>query len=214
MIALERVTVRYGSANPIRDLTVEMSAAPTVIMGPSGSGKSTLLRVISGLQRPDEGQVTLDGEPIQEPSWRSAGDSRVALIHQDYRLVPFLTVRDNVALGAEMRGSPVTPQRVAECLERVGLPTAFGDRYPDTLSGGEQQRVAISRALACDARLLVADEPTGALDVDNTELVAELLVSLAEVDGLGVLIATHDPLVAAHVHERLQLSEGRLCVAV
>ena len=214
MIVVENVTVRYGPVVPIDGLSVVLGGGPTVVTGPSGSGKSTLLRVIAGLQAPDSGRVLLKDEPVARPSWRSAGDPRVAFIHQDYRLVPFLTVRDNVALAAEMRGHPVSSERVTECLELAGLADDFADRHPGTLSGGEQQRVAISRALATGAELLIADEPTGALDTTNTARVAELLVMLAETHQLGVVIATHDPLVAERVEDRHHLSEGRLCEKV
>lgn len=214
MIIIEDITVAYGSVVPLRRVSLEIDKSPTVIMGPSGSGKSTLLRVLSGLQRPDSGRVLLNGTPLTNPTWQSAGDQRVALIHQDYRLVPFLSVRDNIALAAELRGAgPVPPVTVADWLSRVGLAEDFLERQAGTLSGGEQQRVAIARALVSGAELLVADEPTGALDSGNTRRVTEVLIDVQRAAGIDVVIATHDHQVADMIANRLTLAEGSLCIA-
>lgn len=212
MIELHDVTVTYQQTTPLKNLSLAFSSTPTVVMGPSGSGKSTLLRVIAGLQTPDSGTVEINGQPVARPSWKSAGDLRVALIHQDYRLVQFLTVGENVLLAAEMRGIRTTTDSAAAALSRVGLEHISVDRLPATLSGGEQQRVAIARALMCGAEVLLADEPTGALDAANTEIVTEILVSIGAQEGLDVVIATHDPLVASSVGSTFVLTSGELSV--
>ncbi|CUR56402.1 putative ABC transporter, ATP-binding protein [metagenome] len=178
------------------------------VVGPSGSGKSTLLRVLAGLQRPTSGTVQIDGEPIARPSWRSAGDPRVTLIHQDYRLVAYLSVEENLRLTAEVRNLPVTASTIHEALLRVGLEHLAYSRLPSTLSGGEQQRLAIARALVCSASVLLADEPTGALDSENTIRVAEVLGDIGRQAGVTVVIATHDPLVAAAVDRVYHLRHG------
>jgi putative ABC transport system ATP-binding protein len=210
MIVLRDVTVNYREATPLKNLSIELDSTPTVVMGPSGSGKSTLLRVIAGLQAPDSGTVQINGTPVKMPTWSSAGDTRVALIHQDYRLVQFLTVAENLRLAAEMRGKTVTAEAAERSLERVGLGNVSVDRLPGTLSGGEQQRVAIARALLCGAEVLVADEPTGALDADNTVRVTDILAKIGVEDSVEVIIATHDPLVAERIPSKLVLTSGRL----
>lgn len=213
VITLESVTVAYPNSTPLDDLTCEFAPTSTAVMGPSGSGKSTLLRVIAGLQKPSKGAVSIGSTPVARPSWKSAGDSRVALIHQDYRLVDFLSVSDNVRLAAELRGIEVHDHQVEESLESVGLGKPFLRRRPNSLSGGEQQRVAIARALVCDIDVLLADEPTGALDEDNTRRVAAILCEIGERGDVAVLVATHDRAVADMLRTRYELASGELSLA-
>lgn len=132
------------------------------------------------------------------------------MVHQDYRLVPFLSVVENLVLAAELRGLRGAASRVESALGRVGLDLSLRDRPPMTLSGGEQQRLAIARALLCDVKVLLADEPTGALDVRNTMQVADLLSELGDSDGMTVMVATHDPSVADRFSVTYTLTEGRL----
>jgi putative ABC transport system ATP-binding protein len=213
MITLDNVTVKYPDVTPLDEVDLTFGPGTTAVMGPSGSGKSTLLRVIGGMQRPVAGVVAIDGVEVAVASWRSAGDPRVSLIHQDYRLVPFLTVEQNMLLAAELRGVRRAGADVGTMLERVGLPSSMGRRLPTKLSGGQQQRVAIARALLAGTPVLLADEPTGALDVDNTERIADILVELGRRDGLVVVVATHDPRVAERLDHRVQLARGKLVTA-
>ncbi len=213
MIELERVRVEYPDATPLDGVSMVIEPGTTAVMGPSGSGKSTLLRLIAGLQPPTTGAVRIEGEPVNVATWRTAGDSRVSLIHQDYRLVPFLTVRENLLLAAELRGAATDGADVEDALARVGLDPAMADRLPATMSGGEQQRVAIARTLIAGASVVLADEPTGALDVENTRRVVEILVGLGRTDGLTIVVATHDPEVAAILDRRMVLSGGELAAA-
>jgi ABC-type lipoprotein export system ATPase subunit len=213
MITLDHVTVQYPDVTPLDQVDLTFGPGTTAVMGPSGSGKSTLLRVISGMQRPAAGGVAIDGVAVAAASWRSAGDPRVSLVHQDYRLVPFLTVEQNMLLAAELRGVRRSGADVGAMLERVGLPSSMGRRPPTKLSGGQQQRVAIARALLAGTPVLLADEPTGALDVDNTERIADILVELGRRDGLVVVVATHDPRVAQRLDHRVQLARGKLVTA-
>jgi len=208
VISLEDVVVSYGSVVPIDRVNVKLDAALTVVTGPSGSGKSTLLRVIAGLQAPTSGTVLIDDSIVRPPSWRRAGDERVVLVHQDYRLIDFLNVEENLRLGAELRNLPVPTNLPADTLERVGLDTTFLHRSPETLSGGEKQRVAIARALMCEPQVLLADEPTGALDADNTTNVAQTLKAIGERSQVQVVVATHDPLVSRIGDDVLVLSQG------
>lgn len=212
MIRIEGVTVRYGWTVPLDNVTLDVGSASTAIVGPSGSGKSTLLRVIAGLQCPDAGSVALNEVPVAQRRWSFRGDDRVAVVHQDHRLVAFLTVGENVMLGAESRGKRVSTDEVKSALTQVGLVDVSLNRDPKTLSGGEQQRVAIARAVVSAPELLVADEPTGELDQDATDLVAEILLRVARVANVQVVVATHDPRVAARMGHVLRIGGGRVNV--
>jgi ABC-type lipoprotein export system ATPase subunit len=207
VLTIQNVSVAYGGARVLADVSLDISPGSTALMGPSGSGKSTLLRVIAGKQAPTAGTVKIGGEPVERASWRSSGDPRIAMVFQEYRLVSFLTVGDNIALAAEARKRPITDLEVAEALTRVRLPPAMASRAPASLSGGEQQRVAIARALVSGAPVLLADEPTGALDANNSQSVAELLKGLGE-DGLTVVVATHDEAVAANLRHVVRLGDN------
>ena len=210
MISLEHVTVHYGNVVPLDNVSVEFALGTTAVMGPSGSGKSTLLRVIAGLRAPSSGEVTIDDAPVTRVSWRTASDSRVSVVHQDYRLVPFLTVEENLLLAAELRGLRPSSRDVVQALERVALPGDLFHRQPPTMSGGEQQRAAIARALITGGSVIVADEPTGALDEENTERITDVLVDLGRNDNLSIVVATHDPSVAERLDHGFALARGAL----
>jgi ABC-type lipoprotein export system ATPase subunit len=208
------VTYRQNGrrATPLQSASLEIGANSVAVMGPSGSGKSTLLRVLAGLQKPDRGDVFIENVPLGEGRRAGGGDGRACLIHQDYRLVEFLTVAENLALAAELRSVSVAEADLSRALERVGL-KGFEDRSPVTLSGGEQQRVAIARALVTRCSVLLADEPTGALDEENTRIVARLLRDLSQEQQMSVLVATHDRAVAATMDRVLLLNSGSLIEA-
>jgi NitT/TauT family transport system ATP-binding protein len=157
------------------------------ILGPSGCGKSTLLRIVAGLDRPTTGRVLLDGQPVTSP-----GPER-GMVFQSYTLFPWLTVRQNICFGLREKGIGQAEQdRVAaEYIERVGL-RGFADHYPKMLSGGMQQRTALARALANDPKILLLDEPFGALDNQTRALMQELLLGIWEADRKTVLFVTHD----------------------
>lgn len=210
MLDVDAVTVRYGANTVLNGVSFEMYDEAIVVTGPSGSGKSTLLRVIAGQQRASEGSVALGGVPIAPPNWLSSSDPRVALIHQDYRLVPFLTVAENLQLACEVRHRPCTNDDVVVALADVGLDPSSYQRHPTTLSGGEQQRVAIARAVMSGCRLLIADEPTGALDAANTAVVVDLMLSLADRRGVSLLVASHDDRVIERFDRRLEFTNGEL----
>jgi NitT/TauT family transport system ATP-binding protein len=150
------------------------------LLGPSGCGKSTLLRIVAGLETPTTGRVLLDGQPVASP-----GPDR-GMVFQSYTLFPWLTVEQNI-----MFGSRATPQRAAELIGRVGL-RGFERHYPKMLSGGMQQRTALARALANDPKILLLDEPFGALDNQTRALMQELLLGIWEADRKTVLFVTHD----------------------
>ena len=158
-----------------------------VLVGPSGCGKSTLLRLLAGLEQPSSGSISLDGQPVRGP-----GSDR-GMVFQKYSLYPWLTAAQNVAFGMELQGLERSEirERTGFYLEVVGLAEA-ARRLPRELSGGMQQRVAIARALAADPRVLLLDEPFGALDLQIRESMQEFLYGLWRRTGLSVLLITHD----------------------
>jgi len=157
------------------------------LLGPSGCGKSTLLRIVAGLDTPTAGRVLLDGAPVTGP-----GADR-GMVFQSYTLFPWLTVKDNICFGLREKAVPAAEQeRLARhYVERVGL-TGFEGHYPKMLSGGMQQRTALARALANDPKILLLDEPFGALDNQTRTLMQELLLGIWEAERKTVLFVTHD----------------------
>jgi NitT/TauT family transport system ATP-binding protein/sulfonate transport system ATP-binding protein len=182
--------VRHGHA-PTRALDpIDLAVGDNdfvAIVGPSGCGKSTLLRIVAGLDRPTGGRVVLDGREVTGP-----GSDR-GMVFQSYTLFPWLTVRDNIAFGLRERGMCRTDRdKIADgFIHQVGL-SGFEDHWPKQLSGGMQQRTAIARALANDPRILLLDEPFGALDNQTRALMQEMLLGIWERDRKTVLFVTHD----------------------
>jgi ABC-type nitrate/sulfonate/bicarbonate transport system ATPase subunit len=174
------------------------------ILGPSGCGKSTLLRIVAGLDRPTAGEVRLDGHRIEGP-----GADR-GMVFQSYTLFPWLTVLDNVCFGLRERGMPRAEQlELAHgFLAKVGL-KGFADHYPKQLSGGMQQRTALARALANRPRMLLMDEPFGALDHQTRELMQELLLGIWEAERTTVLFVTHDIDEAVFMGSRVVVMSAR-----
>jgi putative ABC transport system ATP-binding protein len=195
------------------DLTVE-SGDFLALMGPSGSGKTTLLNLIGGLDRPDEGEVTVAGERIDKLSsgqlarWRAR---HVGFVFQFYNLLPVLTAERNVEVPLLLTklSRAQRRQNVHAALELVGLADRAKHK-PAELSGGQQQRVAIARALIADPTLLVCDEPTGDLDRENAEEILKLLQILNKQQGKTIIMVTHDPRAADHASHRLYVDKGRL----
>lgn len=182
------------------------------LMGPSGCGKSTLLNIIGGLLEADSGNISLDSFNYGTKSPSRVVDVRrkgVGWIFQDFHLVDRLNALDNVAFSLELSGIPSAEaeERAKSALERVGL----GDRMdfiPDQLSGGQQQRVAVARAISGSRPLILADEPTGNLDVQSGQEVIKLFQDLCAEGGLSVLMVTHDPLLASMADRMLLLKDG------
>ena len=194
------------------DLNVECGEVVSV-MGPSGCGKSTLLQLIGGLDRPTSGEVWFDGERVDrlsESQWARLRRDRIGFVFQAYNLVDSLTVGDNVELPARLAGAngATARRRALDLLDRFGVAGRVADS-PSALSGGEQQRVAMARALVNDPDVLLADEPTGALDSARTSEVLRLLDEQRD-RGRTVLLVTHDPRVATVADRLLTMRDGRL----
>lgn len=182
------------------------------IMGSSGGGKTTLLSLMAGLDVPTEGSVLCEGVSTADINLEQYRRERVAVIYQDFRLFPMLTVAENVMYPMELRGmKPATAKKhAAELIQKVGLPETVLDRFPAMLSGGEQQRVSIARALGMDTNVLLADEPTGNLDSKNSDHIFGILESLAHEDGYCVVIVTHDEELGKRADEALRIHDGEL----
>jgi putative ABC transport system ATP-binding protein len=180
------------------------------VMGPSGSGKSTLLNLIGGLDRPTDGDVVIAGRStrgLSEAEWTKLRRERIGVIFQFFNLLPGLTARENVALPLLLRGDADPEQRVEECLAAVGL-AHRGEHRPSELSGGEQQRVAVARALAHRPALLLADEPTGNLDSIVGRGIVRLIKTLSRQGGQTVVLATHSREAAAEADRVLVMRDG------
>lgn len=177
------------------------------LVGPSGSGKTSLLKVMAGLVSPTDGHVHFKGQDVAALSETRRSRLRsveMSFVFQDYNLVPYLTAAENVKVAAMLRD--VDDSQVDEVLALVGMSHRRGS-YPSELSGGEQQRVSIARALVGRPSLLFADEPTGALDADNRDTVLALLLDAAA-EGAGLVLVTHDATVAARTQRQINLSAG------
>ncbi|MFE4962796.1 ABC transporter ATP-binding protein [Streptomyces sp. NPDC056660] len=220
LIALRDVTRRYDAGPPaLLDVTLTVAPGEAVaVLGPSGSGKSTLLNLIAGLDRPDEGTVTVDGVRVDRLGEAGAARYRrtkVGMVFQFFNLLDDLTVADNVVLPAQLAGTGrrEAARRAAELLESLGI-AAHASAYPGRLSGGQRQRVAVARALMNRPALLLADEPTGALDSASGADVSRLLQEL-NADGQTLVLVTHDHDLARSCTRRtVHLADGRVSADV
>jgi len=183
------------------------------IIGPSGSGKSTLMNIFGGLDRPSEGRIVIDGADIGQMDDESLADFRnrtIGFVFQSFNLLPRMSALENVELPLIYAGIPVKERRAraSDMLTRVGLSSRMGHR-PNQLSGGQQQRVAIARALAGDPALLLADEPTGALDTNTGREILALFEQLNR-EGAAIVLVTHDRSVAAAAKRTIEMRDGRI----
>jgi len=182
------------------------------IIGPSGSGKSTLLGLIAGLDAPTTGEIVIAGTEIttlDEDSLARLRGEKIGFVFQFFHLVPSLTALENIQVPIEIAGRRDARRRAQLLLDEVGL-LDRGHHYPAQLSGGEQQRIAIARALANDPPLILADEPTGNLDSSNGRNILELLLQVRRSRGATLVLVTHDPAVAAVADAQLVLRDGRV----
>ena len=207
MIEARGIVKSFGDFTALDDVSVEVGAGSlTALLGPSGSGKSTLLRVIAGLERPDAGVVCLDGNDVTGVSPQERG---VGFVFQHYAAFKHMTVRENVAFGLKIRRRPRAEirQRVAELLDLVQL-SRLGDRYPAQLSGGQRQRMGLARALAVDPKVLLLDEPFGALDARVRKELRVWLRRLHDETHTTTVIVTHDQEEAMDVADRVVVMNG------
>jgi sulfate/thiosulfate transport system ATP-binding protein len=207
MIEARHIVKRFGDFIALDDVSVEVEPGSlTALLGPSGSGKSTLLRVIAGLERPDAGQVCLDGRDVTNVAPQERG---VGFVFQHYAAFKHMTVRENVAFGLKIRrrSRAEIKQRVTELLELVQL-SRLGDRYPAQLSGGQRQRMGLARALAVDPKVLLLDEPFGALDARVRQELRGWLRRLHDETHTTTVIVTHDQEEAMDVADGVVVMNG------
>jgi len=217
LITAENLTKIYGSGDTavtaLDHVNLSVEAGEFVaIMGPSGCGKSTLLHLLGGLDRPSEGRVVIDGQPINELSDDNLTKLRrrkIGFVFQFYNLIPVMDATENAALPVTLDGiSPSKAMAKAkDWLEKVGLGNRLKNR-PDQLSGGQQQRVAVARALVAEPALVLADEPTGNLDSHASDEIAALLRQVANEWGRAVVMVTHDAHVASYADRIIFLKDG------
>jgi len=217
MIELSDLSKHYTMSN--NDVTVlkqlNLVVQPkerVAIVGPSGSGKSTLLLILTGLETPSSGSISIAQQSLTTMNSDQRADLRrhhIGVVFQSFHLIPSLTARENVALPLEISGQRNSRKHAMNMLDKVGL-SARHDHYPAQLSGGEQQRVAMARALIHKPELIVADEPTGNLDENTGELVMQLLFDLNRDSGTTLLLVTHDAHLAQQCDRTLRLQDGRL----
>jgi putative ABC transport system ATP-binding protein len=198
----------------LHDISLRIERGEIVaIMGPSGSGKSTLLGILAGLDNPSSGRVLLDGEDItdkREQALAAVRNTKIGMVYQAFNLIPNLSAQENVEIPLYAGRHPGSPaERARELLRLVGLEHRLTNR-PSQLSGGEQQRVAVARALATNPAIVVMDEPTGNLDQQNGEHLLELIHVLRERTRTTFIIATHDPRVAAAADRTIRVIDGQV----
>ncbi len=197
----------------LRDVSLTIGKGEAVgIVGASGSGKSTLLMIMAGLERPDEGEVEIDGVKLgamNEDALARFRGQRIGIVFQSFHLIPTMTALENVAAPLELAGANDATARARAELEQVGLGDRFS-HYPAQLSGGEQQRVALARALCPRPSLLIADEPTGTLDEATGRAVIDLLFDLPARHGATLALVTHDAALAARCDRMIRMRSGRV----
>ncbi|MCM1039498.1 MAG: ABC transporter ATP-binding protein [Ruminococcus sp.] len=214
-LTLEHVSYRYKKAdkNVLKDVNCHFSSGEmAAVIGPSGSGKTTFLSILAGLDVPTSGTILKDGQNVlgmDRDLWRRR---EVAVIFQSFQLFPRLTVLENAMFPLELNGIPKkeAAQQAKANLKSVGLDEEKFKRYPANLSGGEQQRVAIARSLSSGARILLADEPTGNLDEENTKNIISIFMNLAHELGYCIIVVTHDPDIAAVSDVVWKMTDGEL----
>ncbi|GAB3981744.1 ABC transporter ATP-binding protein [Actinoallomurus acanthiterrae] len=216
IIEIRDVSKRYDAGRPaLAGLSLDVRAGEALaVLGPSGSGKSTLLNLVAGLDKPSDGGVTVDGvrvDALSEAALAKYRRERIGMVFQFFNLLDDLTAEDNVLLPAQLAGMPRAEARAraAELFDHLGI-ARHARAFPGRLSGGERQRVAVARALMNRPPLLLADEPTGALDTASAADVRELLVELNR-SGQTILLVTHDTALAGSCASRtIELVDGRI----
>ena len=200
-----------GPVNILRGIDLIVDTGQTIsVIGPSGAGKTTLLMVLSGLEQPTSGQISIAGTNLQtlnEDGLARFRRQHVGIVFQSFHLVPTMTALENVALPLEFSGADHAFVRARAALTATGLSDRV-DHFPGELSGGEQQRVALARAFVANPSLILADEPTGNLDRETGQMVMQLLFDLQQEYGTTMILVTHDATLASRCHKTVQMADG------
>lgn len=215
LIDLKNVNLKLGTTenavHVLKDVDLNIGAGEAIgIVGPSGSGKTTLLMVLAGLERPDSGTVTIAGEPISTMSEDAVARFRgrnIGFVFQSFHLIANMTALENVAVPLELAGDADAFDKARAELEAVGLKDRM-THYPGQLSGGEQQRVAVARALAPQPKILIADEPTGNLDTTTGKQISDLIFAQQKKRDMTFVLVTHDPALAESCDRQVRVRSG------
>ena len=195
------------------DINLNVSASSSLaVIGPSGSGKSTLLGILAGLDSPSSGEIFINKNPLHSLSEEARARVRkdcVAFVFQNFELLSGLTALENVMLPLELKSNKAAKEIAINYLEKVDMQNRLM-HYPQQLSGGEQQRVAIARAFACEAEVLFCDEPTGNLDSNNSDLIADLIFGAFQESSSALIIVTHDEILANRCDQKIELLDGKI----
>jgi putative ABC transport system ATP-binding protein len=195
------------------DISLNLQAASSLaVVGPSGSGKSTLLGILAGLDSPTSGEIFINQKPLHLSSEEERASIRkesVAFVFQNFELLSGLNALENVMLPLELKNKKNAKNIAINYLEKVGMQNRLL-HYPQNLSGGEQQRVAIARAFACEAEVLFCDEPTGNLDSNNSEMIADLIFDAFQESSSALIIVTHDLSLANRCDQKIELMDGKI----
>lgn len=206
-------TNRFQSVNAVKNVSCSFEEGRAyAIVGKSGSGKTTLLSLLAGLEKPTEGEILFNGTPLSSMDCDAYRRDHAAVIYQSLNLFPLLTAEENVIYPLKLMGTDKkeSADRARAALKSVGIKEEQFKRLPSRLSGGEQQRVAIARAVCANNSIILADEPTGNLDLSNGEQVVSILLGLAHDEGRLVIIVTHDLEIAGQTDEILMMKDGVL----
>ena len=214
-LELENIYYRYKGADKdvLKNINCTFEEGKlNAIVGPSGSGKTTLLSIMAGLDEPTEGSILLNGKDLKDMDLDEYRRDNVSMIFQAFQLFPLLTALENVSFPMEYKGIPKEEaiEKGQEVLNSIGIDGDKQSRYPSNLSGGEQQRVAIGRTLATGAKVILADEPTGNLDDENSDRIIDILKQLAHEQGFCVIIVTHDMEIAEASDHVWRIKDGTI----
>jgi putative ABC transport system ATP-binding protein len=208
-----KLASQAGEVNILRG--VDLSIAPgesVAVIGPSGSGKSTMMMIVAGLERPTQGEVRVAGQnliALDEDGLALFRRRSIGIVFQAFHLIPTMTALENVAIPLEFAGDPKAWDKAKKALESVGLGHRL-THYPGQMSGGEQQRTALARAVVAEPKLLLADEPTGNLDATTGIGIVDLMFDLKKRLGTALMLITHDPGLAARCDRAVRMDDGRL----
>ena len=204
---------KYQKINALRDINYSFASNIYYsITGESGSGKSTFLSLLAGLDLPTEGKIYVDEKDMENINRDEYRANTASVVYQSFHLFPLLTAIENVMFPMNLKGISriAAKARAKELIEKVGLGEKIYRQFPQMMSGGEQQRIAIARAMATGCKILLADEPTGSLDTKNEKLIVELIKDLAHNDGYTVIVVSHNKYVTMEADSVLYMEDGRL----
>ena len=217
MIKVEDVSYsyisKYQKIEALKHVSCSFEAGKMyAVIGESGSGKSTLLSLLAGLDLPAEGKIYIEGKDMASMDRDDYRRNKASVVYQSFHLFPLLTAWENVMYPMELKGisEKEAKTRAKGYLSQVGLQEKILHQYPKMMSGGEQQRVAIARALAAEGRILLADEPTGNLDTENEEIIADILLKCAREKGYLVIVVTHNLILAEKADKIYSMKDGRM----